>query len=537
MKMSLSSLLKFSVKLSGISNLLEVLDSSFKVTLSAQFHDLYHLQESILKTKQHMEIMMWCIRHHFLENVGFQYTNFTSWRSSIRERKLAAIKRSWHDSVNHFVEFARTNGSTLFIEDALLNIEIEQGYTHEIGGELEIASLQKAGGSLFFKSKIKGMTRCYPYENLRAAADILFLHGSSDLVIAKQALHWTRPEEECRHIIDDFAATFNITRHFLLESFTFYLLDDHTDDTLQEACRLLPEISGPTTHPKVAQVLLEKKIPDAALMVLRWCGHDGGARLVSLEFPWNSIEEKYLHRSLLDFVVDDSVEQDLISKDSVSEVVISRMRSASHWTAGLVVQEPNLTSLLVLTSIYSFHVLWMGKTFTFSKPLVLETPSKLGGYANNSKFEIGNHGSLSILQGSFSTNAERIPKPQSGVSKIFKFEDIRTPGIHCVRPIIATPFKEFNKSSSRVPQNSSFQDYRFDQAPSNGPHRLWKAVPSDDPMDVSWSNLNFNLYVVLLRFSHGETGTLGDGNVNGGPRWRSDDSDEDEELQSPNRLA
>ncbi|KAL7241521.1 hypothetical protein ACSBR1_014169 [Camellia fascicularis] len=240
MKMSLSSLLKFSVKLSGISNLLEVLDSSFKGTLSAQLHDLYHLQESILKTKQHMEIMIWCIRHHFLENVGSQYTNFTSWRSSIHERKSAAIKRSWTDSVNHSAESARTNGSTLFIEDALLNIEIEQGYTHEIGGELEIASLQKAGSSLFFRSKIGGMAGCYPFENLRAAADILFWHGSSDLVIAKQAIflyylfdrHWTRPEEEWRHIIDDFAATFNITRHSLLESFTFYLLDDHIDDAL-----------------------------------------------------------------------------------------------------------------------------------------------------------------------------------------------------------------------------------------------------------------------------------------------------------------
>ncbi|KAL7210882.1 hypothetical protein ACSBR2_013873 [Camellia fascicularis] len=30
------------------------------------------------------------------------------------------------------------------------------------------------------------------------------------------------------------------------------------------------------------------------------------------------------------------VEQDFISKNSVSEVVISRMRSASHWRAGLV---------------------------------------------------------------------------------------------------------------------------------------------------------------------------------------------------------
>ncbi|GMP95739.1 hypothetical protein CsSME_00044665 [Camellia sinensis var. sinensis] len=251
MKMSLSSLLKFSVKLSGISNLLEVLDSSFKGTLSAQIHDLYHLHESILKTKQHMEIMIWSIRHHFLENVGSQYTNFTSWRSSIRERKSAAIKRSWPDSVNHSAESARTNGSTLFIEDALLNIEIEQGHTHEIGEELEIASLQKAGSSLFFRSKIEGMAGCYPFENLRAAADILFLHGSSDLVIAKQAIflyylfdrHWTRPEEEWRHIIDDFAATFNITRHSLLESFTFYLLDDHTDDALQHTTWIDASIS------------------------------------------------------------------------------------------------------------------------------------------------------------------------------------------------------------------------------------------------------------------------------------------------------
>ncbi|GMP31468.1 hypothetical protein CsSME_00005668 [Camellia sinensis var. sinensis] len=182
----------------------------------------------------------------------------------------------------------------------------------------------------------------------------------------------------------------------------------------------------------------------------------------------------------------------------------------------------------------------MGKTVTSSKPSVLETPSKLGGYTNSSKFEIGNHGSPFILQGSLSTNAKRVPKPQSGVNKMFKFEDIRTLGIHCVHPIIATPFKEFNKSSSRVPQNSSFQDYRFDQvypqmegngvihrlqnsrpyslrvgtdpiispssngfltkkpardpylntsgkqAPLDGLLKLWKAVPSDDLMDVPW---------------------------------------------------
>lgn len=33
--------------------------------------------------------------------------------------------------------------------------------------------------------------------------------------------------------MDDFAVTFCITRHSLLESFVFYLLDDHTDEALK----------------------------------------------------------------------------------------------------------------------------------------------------------------------------------------------------------------------------------------------------------------------------------------------------------------
>ncbi|KAL2326413.1 hypothetical protein Fmac_025471 [Flemingia macrophylla] len=78
----------------------------------------------------------------------------------------------------------------------------------------------------------------YPFRNLRAAADLLFLHGGSDMVIAKQAI---------------------------------------------EACRLLPEITGPTSHPKIVEVLLERGSPDTTLMVLRWAGHDGGPHMTSLE--------------------------------------------------------------------------------------------------------------------------------------------------------------------------------------------------------------------------------------------------------------
>ncbi|PSS11557.1 E3 ubiquitin-protein like [Actinidia chinensis var. chinensis] len=699
MKMRLSSLFKFSLKLAGISNVLEVLESSFKGTLSAQLHDLHHLQESILKSKQHLEVMIWCIRHQFLENVRSCYNNFASWRASVRERNSAAIKRSWPDPLNHSAESPGTNGSTLFIEDALSNIETEQVSTREMEWESEIASLQKDGSSSFFRSKIEGMTGCYPFENLRAAADVLFLHGSSDMVVAKQAIflyylfdrHWPKPEEEWRPVIDDFAATFNITRHSLLESFTFYLLDDHTDDALQEACCFLPEISGPTTHPKVAQVLLERQNPDAALMVLRWCGLDGGAQLVLLgeavtavrvrvecgllteafmyqrtlcvkvkekklkhgssrdsvgdqkeecrtwmdwvealvteicclcirrnlvdqmiELPWNSVEEKYIHKSFLDFAVEDpsmtigsllvvfylqrnryveayqvdrklqSIEQDFISKNSVSEEVTLRMRSVSHWRAGLVersidllpevqqqeaktgklpeiavypvdeseipdrsdlpkVKETNLASLLVPASIDSSLILQMDKETTSKKPSVMETPSKFGVFATNSNSEHGNHASPSFPQGSFFSNSERILKPRSGMSKKFKFEDIRTSGIRHVSPMTATPPKEFNRSSSRVPYTSS-QDHQFDEVspekeengsthrasskrpPSDGPHRPWMAIASDDPMDISRSH-------------GGEKGFVEDGNVNAGPRWRSDDASEDEELQSPDRLT
>ncbi|PSS04030.1 E3 ubiquitin-protein like [Actinidia chinensis var. chinensis] len=691
MKMRLSSLFKFSVKLSGISNVLEVLESSFKGTLSAQLHDLHHLQESILKSKQHLEVMIWCIRHQFLENVRPFYTNFASWRASVRERNSAAIKRSWPDPLNHYAESTGTNGSTLFIEDALSNIETEQGSTRQMEWESEIASLQKDGSSSFFRSKIEGMTGCYPFENLRAAADVLFLHGSSDMVDAKQAIflyylfdrHWPKPEEEWRPVIDDFAATFNITRHSLLESFTFYLLDEPTDDALQEACRFLPEISGPTTHPKVAQVLLERQNPDAALMVLRWCGLDGGAQLVlfgeavtavrvrvecgllteafmyqrtlcvkvkekklkhgsswdsiddqkeecrtwvdwvealvteicclcvrrnlvdqMIELPWNSVEEKYIHKSLLDFAVDDpsmtigsllvvfylqryryveayqvdhklqSIEQDFISKNAVSEAVILKMRSVSHWRAGLVeksihllpevqqqeaktgklpeiavcpvdeseildrsdlpkVKATNSASLLVPASIDSSLILQMDKATTSKKPSVMETPSKYGVFAINSNSEHGNHTSPSFPQGSFFSNSERVLKPRSGVSKKFKFEGIKTSGIRHVSPMTATPLKEFNRSSSRVPyqfdkvspekeENGFTHRESSKRASSDGQHRPWMVIPSDDPMEISRSH-------------GGEKGSVEDGNGNAGPRWRSDDTSEDEELQSPDR--
>ncbi|GMJ00415.1 HIGH EXPRESSION OF OSMOTICALLY RESPONSIVE GENES 1, EARLY IN SHORT DAYS 6 [Hibiscus trionum] len=297
MKNRLGSLLKFSVHLASLSNVLEVLDSSFKGRLSAQLHDLHNLQESILKTKQHIEISIWCIRHQFLENVRSRHADFTSWRNHVRERKSAAIARAWPPpEVLDISADSTGQGASLFIEDALANLDIYE----EMGEESDFAFLQKNGALSFFQSKIGGIAGCYPFESLRAAVDILFLRGASDLVVAKQAIfvyylfdrHWSRPEEQWRNVIDDFAGSFGISRHSLLESFTFCLLDEHSHEALLDCHQFLPEISGPETHPKIAQVLLERQSPKAAQMVIRGSGRDGGSRMVSLSEAVNIVRVK-----------------------------------------------------------------------------------------------------------------------------------------------------------------------------------------------------------------------------------------------------
>lgn len=721
MKEALSSLLRYSVKLAGISNVLEVLESSFKGSLSAQFHDLHQLQECVIKTKQHMEMMIWSIRHDFLENVRPRHKSYASWCSIVHERKAAAIERSWPDSINQSAETTLNCGSTLFIEEALKNIDIEDEILNHMGEKSEIASLQKEG----FYPKIDGLTGHYPFENLRAGIDSLFLHGSSDMVLAKHAIflyylfdrQWSLPDYEWRHIVDDFAATFGITRHSLLESRTFYLLDDYTDEALQEACSILPEISGPTTHPKVAQVLLERQNPDAAFMVLRWSGRDGGAELVSLseavtavrvrvecgllteafmyqrmlcskfkklelrhetswnasnvlkddsqtwmnwvetlvteicclcirrklvdriiELPWDSDEEKYLHKCLYEFAVNEplsptgsllvvfylqryryveahqvdrklqSLEQDFISNNSVSKEVLSKFRLASQWRAGLVDksiellpevqqqllrdgklpelnhsaneidfpatsepkgQETILTSLLVPPAKYPF--VSGGEIATpFLDPLFSETPSKVIGSLPHSGFK--KYGSTLNSEISLFDNARRIPKSINGYSKDPKSNDITSPATRATS-VIATPLKDFNRSSLRNPGKSQFHDEQLsyislekdknkftnqfqnasqysrtvaadtvnssfsgrglfrDSAQEmylnvsgnhgqlDRPNKNWAGSPGD-LMDVSWSH------------EEKDTSTE-DASANGGLRWRSDDTSEDDEQHSP----
>ncbi|XP_030500875.2 E3 ubiquitin-protein ligase HOS1 isoform X1 [Cannabis sativa] len=711
------STLKYSAQLAGISNVLEVLESSFRNSLAAQLNDLHLLQESISKTKQHLEIMIWCIRHKFLENVESRYANTNSWRNRVRERKLAAIKRSWPDAINNSEEFVRQEGS-LFIEDALTNLEKEQGDAQDMGEELKVA-LQKDGISLVFRSKVEGLVGCYPFESLRAAIDILFLGGSSDMVVAKQAIflyylydrHWTMPNDKWRRIVEDFAASFGITRILLLESLIFYLLDDFTDEAMQEACHLLPEISGPSTHPKIAQVLLERGNPDAALMVLRWSGQDGVSRFVSLseavtavrvrvecglfteaflhqrmlctkvrengvfadahddskgehkswkdwveilvaeicylcirrnmvdrmiELPWNSDEEKHLHKCLLDYAIGDpssnvgsllvvfyiqryryseayqvdlrlkSLEQEFIAKNSVSEEVLSRMRSVCGWREGLVekcmallpevqrqqvmtgklpeiagntgdeVEMPAKSdfpstkagSLLIPALNDSPVALWTDHT-SARKPSLFETPLKRDGSFDNYHSKLDG---ASLFQ-----NSEMGLQPQVSIGKNFKFQ-VGDKSILRVKPLSTSPSKDVNKTPSRVLLNSNFRDnkssllspemktksvpnpflnespysgsstanpiitpssnrglfrdFSHDLQPSVSSRRVHperddtplKTTSSDDIMDVSWSHGHKDLAAENLA-------------VNGGPRWRSDETSDEEANPSPQRAV
>ncbi|CAH1453820.1 unnamed protein product [Lactuca virosa] len=664
MKEKSNTLLKLTSRLTSISTVLEEFESSFKDSLSAQLHDVHHLQESILKTKQHMEMMIWYIRHQSLEILN-HHDSFSSWHSDVRERKSMAVKRSWPSPMG-------TSGkdiAMLFIEDALSNLDAQQEYATNKDDEFQIASLQKDRGLSFSRVKIEGMVGSYPFENLRSAIDILFLCGSSDLVVAKQAILlyylfdrlWKIPDDKWRYCVDDFSSTFNIARHSILESFTFYLLDDHSDEALQEACGRLPEISGPTTHPKVAQVLLERENPYAALMVLRYSGSENATELVSLSLneavtgvrvrvecgllieafmyqrsictkfkkkksrhelydddddfesgikinwleilvteicilcirrnlvdriiglPWNVDEEKHLHKCLLDYASDEpltntgslllvfylqryryveayqvdqklqSIEHEFVSKNSIHDDVANRMSSIQHWRKGLVdksiqllpeveqekVKNGEMTELPLLENDKNDipgQADYLPKQNPTLPSLLFqmsdENPSPKSNLTNYGTPQVNNNNKFSDIE------RERGMSMLKSISKSFKFDDINT--------TTTTPLKEFNRGSSRIRKNKQLSQNDQNDLPSSSPlfgnlatnserssrfgSRRDVVEASGDVMDMSWSN------------KEERERERGDPVYpsNGGPRWRSDDCEEEHDeiqIQSPERFV
>ncbi|ONM08935.1 low phytic acid3 [Zea mays] len=282
MRSKLSQLQKFATQLAGIYSVLEVMVSSFTEAVSAHVNDLHQLIENTLKAKQHLEAMIWCIRHSFIQDICSRYADHTSWSSDVIQRKAYA-ETKWPGFSDEVSDVNQASKSTLFIEQALQNLGIEQSYMDK-EEEIAITCLQNEQSSSMFCSTITtdhfSIDR-YPFKNLREAVDVLFLHGASDMVIAKQAIllyylfdrHWSRPDSEWRYLVDDFAATFGITNRTLLECLVFCLLDDYSSEALEEACSHLPKISSKETHPKIAQVLLERQKYDMALLVLKCTGH------------------------------------------------------------------------------------------------------------------------------------------------------------------------------------------------------------------------------------------------------------------------
>lgn len=49
--------------------------------------------------------------------------------------------------------------------------------------------------------------------------------------------HWPNRSEDWKHILDDYILTFDVSRHAMLESWVFFLLDEK-DDMALEVCSL-----------------------------------------------------------------------------------------------------------------------------------------------------------------------------------------------------------------------------------------------------------------------------------------------------------
>ncbi|KAM0880517.1 hypothetical protein ACQ4PT_033542 [Festuca glaucescens] len=262
MKSKLPQLQKFAVQLAGICSVVEAMVASFRE--AAHVNDLHQLIENTMKAKQSADVI---------------------------KRKTSAEERQWPEISGKISGYDEANQGILFIEQALQNLGNQQSYIDN-EEEGEITCLQNEQSSSMFRSAIdQSNVNSYPFKNLREVVDILFLHGGSDMVVAKQATflyyifdrHWTRPDSEWRYLVDDFAATFGISSRTLLECLVFCLLDDHSSQALEEACSLLPKISSKETHPKIAQVLLERHKPDVALVVLKCTGCDSFSATANIE--------------------------------------------------------------------------------------------------------------------------------------------------------------------------------------------------------------------------------------------------------------
>jgi E3 ubiquitin-protein ligase HOS1 len=105
----------------------------------------------------------------------------------VNKRKTSAEERQWPEVSGKTSGYDKANQGVLFIEQALQNLGNQQSYMDN-DDEREITCLQNEQSSSMFRSTIdQSNVNSYPFKNLREVVDILFLHGGSDMVVAKQA--------------------------------------------------------------------------------------------------------------------------------------------------------------------------------------------------------------------------------------------------------------------------------------------------------------------------------------------------------------
>ncbi|MCO5586449.1 hypothetical protein L7F22_040389 [Adiantum nelumboides] len=288
---------RFATSLLGLSQVLESLESPDLDATSAHILELQQLIEGTQRVSQHLEVMCWCARHSFLDDIQSSHFSLSDWRQAVKDRKFAAANRAWPEHARNTATEMAFYNSTLFIEDAMSNIGFgKDNESPFLWESLELQCLTQAAPSLPFRRRegfaagqpnVRLSTVCYPPESVRAAVDTIFLEASSDLFLAKKAIflyylfdrHWPDHNDGLRQLLDDYILVFDISRHAMLESLVFFLLDEMSDSALEEACRLLPEVVSFSIHPKVARVLLERQKPFVALDVLRCSNGDGSLRL------------------------------------------------------------------------------------------------------------------------------------------------------------------------------------------------------------------------------------------------------------------
>lgn len=134
---------------------------------------------------QHLDLMNWCARHDFLENIPSRHETINDWNDAFRVRKSksSADSRALPDPLIKLQESISNDYATLFIEDALKNIGFGEDMDGSFVRETPNLDCLKQGATMTVLT-----TGLYPPESVRKAVDVIFLEANADLFLAKKAI-------------------------------------------------------------------------------------------------------------------------------------------------------------------------------------------------------------------------------------------------------------------------------------------------------------------------------------------------------------